>query len=160
MTDGSDLGLLIRIAEAQVGFREDPRGSNRGAHVDLYTGGRAEPWCGHFVAWLFRVWGRPLPGDVPPSPTRANPLASVAHMERVFQEHQWSFREPAAGDVAFYRNRGLSDPGRGRHVGFVVKTTPTSIETVEGNWGDAVVRRTLPRADARISGFGRPPFYN
>jgi hypothetical protein len=147
-----------RVVEAQVGFREVPKGSNRGPQVDLYTGNRAEPWCGHFVAWAFRSVGHPLPGDIAPSPTRANPLASVSHTERVFAEHGWMHREPREGDLVFYATRGMSDPGRGRHIGIVVGVTPTHIETVEGNWGDAVVRRRVLRTSAQITGYGRPSY--
>lgn len=148
---------LVAAAVHQIGFREEPKGSNRGPQVDLYTGGRAEPWCAHFVAWLFRVLGAPLPGDHPPSPNRALALAGVAHMERVFKDHGWLYREPKVGDVIFYANRGLSDPGRGRHCGLVIACTPKHIETVEGNWGDAVVHRRVQRDDPRITGYGRHP---
>jgi len=149
---------VVNAAYHQVGFRESPPKSNRGPQVDLYTGGRAEPWCAHFIAWLFRALGDPLPGDVAPTPKRANPLASVSFTERVFSEHGWLVMMPQVGDLIFYKDRGQSDPGRGRHIGLVVAVTGDTVRTVEGNWGDAVVHRTLRRGDPRISGYGRPPY--
>jgi len=140
---------LIRAARHQVGFAEDPPRSNSGPHVDLYTGGRKEPWCGHFISWLFRVLGQPLPGDIAPSPKQHNPLASIAHMRRVFMEHEWYYREPKPGDVVFYRPT---------HAGIVVGVSNTHIETVEGNWSDRVALREVSRKDPRIAGFGRPPY--
>jgi len=149
---------LVALALAQEGFREQPPKSNRGLHIDLYTGNRPEPWCAHFVAWLFRYLGCPLPRDVPPNEKTANPLASVAFLEGVFKKQGWHQGQPAVGAVVFYSNRGLSDPGPGRHCGIVVSYTSTSITTIEGNWGDRVARRTLPRTDKRITGFGVYPF--
>lgn len=153
----SSIPLHIAIALNEIGVKEEPKGSNTGPRIDLYTGGRSEPYCAHFVAWCFRESGRDLPGDVPPNKKTANPLASVAHMERVFGEHGWLFKEPQPGDVVFYSNRGLSDRGPGRHVGLVIETDAKTITTVEANWSDAVVKRKVSRTDPRIVQYGRRP---
>jgi hypothetical protein len=149
--------LHVAIALSQVGIREDPKGSNRGPQVDLYTGGRPEPWCAHFTAFCFREAGYPIPGDVVPTPRRANPLASVSHTERVFDEHGWAVREPQVGDVVFFKTRGRSDRGPGRHIGIVSAVTDKDFEIVDGNWGDAVTRRRVARSNPDVSGFGRRP---
>jgi cell wall-associated NlpC family hydrolase len=148
---------VIALALTQVGKAEVPRGSNGGPDIEPYTGGRREPYCAHFVAWLFRQCGKPLPDDIVPSPKQHNPLASVSHMERVFNDHDWIYREPAPGRVVFYKTRGKSDRGPGRHVGLVVSTAVDTFDTVEGNWSDKVVRRTVRRNDPSISGFGERP---
>jgi hypothetical protein len=148
---------VIRIAESQVGFREDPKGSNRGVDIDKYTGARAEPWCAHFVAWVFREAGKPIPGDIIPNKKRANPLASVSHTERVFAEHGWLVREPGPGDVVFFKTRGQSDRGPGRHIGIVVGVDLTHIDVVDGNWGDRVSKRRIRRNDPEIVNYGRRP---
>lgn len=147
----------VQIALSQVGIKETPRGSNKGPEVDVYTGRRPEPWCGHFVAWCFRKAGKPIPGDVEPSPRRANPLASVSFMERVFKEHGWAVREPAPGDIVFFSTRGKSDKGPGRHVGIVAEVNLTHIVVVDGNWGDAVSKHSVRRDDVTVAGFGRLP---
>jgi hypothetical protein len=148
---------VVQIALSQVGFREDPKGSNRGVDVDKYTGARAEPWCAHFVAWVFREAGRPIPGDVVPNRKRANPLASVSHTERVFGEHGWLVREPAPGDVIFFKTRGRSDAGPGRHIGIVVGVDLTHVDVVDGNWADRVSKRRVRRDDPEIANYGRLP---
>lgn len=148
---------VIALAKGQVGKREVPKGSNKGPDIQPYTGGRAEPWCAHFVAWLFRSCGKPLPDDVQPSPTRANPLASVSHTERIFREAEWLIREPVPGALVFYKTRGRSDAGPGRHIGLVVEVGLDSFKTIEGNWGDAVCERIVKRNDPSVSGFGLRP---
>ena len=153
----NNIPLHIAIALNEIGVKEEPKGSNRGPRIDLYTGRRAEPYCAHFVAWCFREAGTPLPGDTVPTPKRANPLASVAHLERVFGEHGWLTREPKSGDVIFYANRGLSDPGRGRHTGLVIEVDLQYVTTIEANWSDAVVKRKVLRNDPRIVQYGRKP---
>lgn len=150
---------LLALASDQVGYHETPPGSNRGLRVDVYTGGRAEPWCAHFVAWLFRQVGLDLPDDIPPSPKQHNPIASVSHLERVMTELGWMHQEPKTGDLVFYKTRGRSDAGPGRHIGFVAYVDPRSreIHTIEGNWSDSVQRRVLPLGHNSITGYGRHP---
>ncbi len=146
---------LIELANSYVGLEEDT-GNNDGKPTDLFAGGRKEPWCAHFVAFLYREAGRVIPGDVLPNAERANPLASVEHMERVFKEHGWHFREPAAGDVVFFRSRGRSDPARtGRHCGIVVSVSNREFTTIEGNSGNMVRRSTYRRDSPNVTGFGR-----
>ena len=148
---------VVEVALSQIGVREQPKGSNRGPVVDVYTGKRPEPWCAHFVAWCFRQAGRPIPGDVEPAPKRANPLASVSFTERVFKEHGWAVMEPAPGDVVFFTTRGRSDRGPGRHIGIVVEVNLTHVVVVDGNWGDAVSKHSVRRDDPTVAGYGRRP---
>lgn len=151
---------LVALAREQVGNREVPKGSNRGPLVDQYTGRRAEPWCGHFVAWCFRSVDWTIPTDSEPSPSSANPLAGVAYMLGIFKSHDWLYMQPQVGDVVFYGSRGKSDVGPGMHCGIVIAVNGDSIETVEGNWSDAVSHRHIPvysNTNPKIVGFGRLP---
>lgn len=127
--------------------------------VDRYTGGRHEPWCAHFLAYLFRECGAPIPGDVVPSPTVANPLAGVSYMEWVFQEHGWCVMHPQPGDLAFFIGRGSSDPGKGRHVGLIETVDGTRITTIEANENDGVRRErySLAFLMSLTKSFGRRP---
>lgn len=48
---------VAKVALAEVGVEESPRGSNRGKRVDEYqrvAGISASPWCASFVAWVYR----------------------------------------------------------------------------------------------------------
>lgn len=149
---------LLEFARNQVGIKE-ATGNNDGTAIAIFTGGRKEPWCAHFVAWCYRTAGKPIPGDIVPTETKANPLASVSHMERVFKDLEWLYREPKVGDVVFFKSRGGSDSGPGRHVGLVesIDVKTGSITTIEGNLSNAV-KRTIHKLDnPRISGFGRLP---
>lgn len=152
-------GDIVAVALSQVGIRESS-GKNDGIPSERYAGGRQEPYCAHFIAWLFRQTGRPLPGDVVPTRTRANPLASVAFMHRVFKEHGWLVVDPRPGDVVFMKTRGRSDRGPGHHVALVVGVELAGAEAclhcVDANWGNAVCRVQRRKSDPSIWAFGRP----
>lgn len=149
----------LEWAQPMIGVRE-ATGNNDGPDVDVFTGGRREPWCAHFVAWCFRMAGHPLPGDVVPTAKRANPIASVATMERRLIAANATWRPagaaPSSGDIVFFRSRVASDPGRGRHVGIVERydADTETVHTIEGNTGNGVRRRAYHVDDARIAGYG------
>lgn len=151
---------VCNLAREQVGLKEVPKDSNSGPQIQKFTGGRQEAWCGHFVAWVFRNAGLPLPTDrIPhPGPGGENSLASVAYTEQLCKDRGWWLppsAAPAPGDMVFYATRGTGDAKPGRHIGIVVGVTPTTIETVEGNWGSGVAKLTTKRSDKRITGYGR-----
>jgi len=147
----------LDYAISKIGVRE-ATGNNDGPDVDVFTGGRREPWCAHFVAWCFRAAGTPLPGDVSPTVKRANPIASVATMERYLLKRGLSgkYDQPHAGWPIFFKSRVASDPGRGRHVGIVERydADTETVHTIEGNTGNGVRRRAYHVDDARIAGYG------
>ena len=149
---------LLSLAAKQVGLKEET-GRNDGQSIFPFTGGRKEPWCAHFVAWCYRTAGKAIPDDIVPSLKQHNPLASVSHMERVFNDHDWHYREPKPGDVVFFASRGGSDRGPGRHCGIVesVDSKTEIVTTIEGNLSNAVRRTKHKLSDPRITGFGRLP---
>ncbi len=156
--DTLKLSRLLDIARKQVGVKEDT-GNNDGEPSRRYAGGRQEPWCGHFVAWVFRNAGVRIPDDMIPTTKQHNPLASVSHMERVFKDRGWHYMEPMPGDVVFFASRGQSDEGPGRHVGIVemVDAKTKTFSTIEGNLSNAVRRKTHSLNNPQVSGFGRMP---
>lgn len=153
----ADRILALARAELDAGVCESG-GPNCGLPSTRYMGGRTEPWCAWWVAWLYREAGRPLPGDRIPD-GRACALASVAHMERVFGEHGWLVQRPRRGDIVFFGDRGNSDGGRGRHVALVERETPQLIVTIGGNEGDRVQRVAHQRVtfERRARAYGRVP---
>ena len=148
---------IIELAEKQVGLREEPRGSNRGPWVDVYTGGNAVPWCALFVCYLFRTAGKPIPTDYAPSPGKMSMTCNVGKLEDIFRGHDWLVRQPQPGDVVFYHGRGRSDSGPGRHTGLVVGVEGYDMTTIEGNWGDKVAKRRLRWDSPEVASFGRMP---
>ncbi len=157
--------VAMSIALGEVGVREVPSGSNRGpcaggatrGCVDAYTGGRAQPWCAHFVSWCFEQTGFSPFGH----------LASVNGLRRWGRSQGWyveraavARREftPLAGDIFTkprYEGVGPQRKLVGGHTGFVIRYDPASrlLETVEGNTGDKVQMRTRSLGD--LDGFIR-----
>ncbi len=131
----------LDIARAQVGITEVPKGSNRGPPHDLYAlpGEDPLPWCARFLRFCFRVAGTPLPGH-PYLIGRVETLQDALAKRGAILPGDATI-EP--GDIIFYRDRGKSDQHKGgRHIGIVESAGATTLVTVEGNWSDAVVRRT------------------
>lgn len=146
----SPAAAIVALARRQVGLRELPVGSNGGPEISKFTGGRDESWCAHFVAWVFRNAGHPLPNDVEPTPNRAVPLASVrfvTDMAKQMGRFLPPGSKPRPGDVIFYSS----------HTGIVVgfDGSRDRVETVEGNFSDRVVNTTVPRTSSTIKGYGR-----
>jgi hypothetical protein len=149
---------IVDVARAELGVRE-ATGQNDGVPSERYMGGRREAWCAHFVAWVCREAGAPLPSDRPAHAGTGgeNPIASVAFLERAMRRAgRWHPRstEPRPGDLVFFSSRAGSDQGPGRHVEIVIAVTPTTIRTIGGNVSNAVVERTHLRNDRRITGYG------
>lgn len=68
---------------------------------------------------------------------------------------------PKAGDVIFYNwnDSGVGDCTSGAsHVGIVEKVVGDTIHLIEGNYGDAVKRRTLQVNGRYIRGYGVPKY--
>jgi hypothetical protein len=157
--------VALSIALGEVGVREHPTGSNRGpcprgatrGCVDAYTGGRAEPWCAHFVSWAFEQTGSSPFGHI----------AGVNALRGWGRSMGWYFTrqqvengtvQPLAGDIlTMPRYEGVGPQRRlvGGHTGFVIRYDAPSrlLETVEGNTSDAVRLRT--RTLASLDGFIR-----
>ena len=141
---------VLGAARSQLGVRERT-GNNDGVPAQRYADGRREPWCADFVAWTHRQAGKPIPGN-------QRSLASVQHMEDQMKRNGMFHRgTPKPGDVIFFKNRGGSDRGAGRHVGIVEKVEGGRVHTIEGNSGNRVRRRSYPLNLSRISGYGRVP---
>lgn len=149
---------VVALAAATVGMKETG-GPNRGPPVIRFAGGREEPWCAHFVATLYREVGRALPGDIEPHVKQHNPIARVQTMWERIVEAGWQAETPRAGDVIVFNSRVGSDRGFGWHCGIVstVSSDGEVIQTIEGNSGDAVARRSYGVSDHRIVGFARAP---
>lgn len=143
---------IVELAQAQIGIKE-ATGKNDGVPSEKFAGGRREAWCAHFVAWLYRECGKPLPGDVMPTKTRANPIASVKAMHTQCARAKLLVENPEPGDVIFFNSRGDSDAGNGWHVGIVESTDAVGVNTIEGNSANGVYRRRYKRdGDNRLSG--------
>lgn len=134
--------LIANIAQAEVGVREEPPGSNNGARIAEYrtatAGSGVGPWCSYFVSWVCGQAGVPIGAN-------GQGEGWVPNVERWGKDTgRWidpSAGIPAqAGDVVIFDRNG---DGLTDHIGIVTGTRPDGgIETVEGNSSDAVSRRS------------------
>ena len=175
----------LEYAKSKIGVRE-ATGKNDGPEIDIFTGGRHEPWCAHFVAWCFRMAGAPLPGDVAPNKKTPNPIAWVEGMERQLKKaKRWTARvvpdeipddlihaisifdgqtlaTPEPGDIIFFADRMGSDAPSSsgqRHVEIVetIDDVLGNVHTIGGNKGNRVGRFRYKMSDKKIIGYGRWP---
>ena len=142
---------VIATALKQLGVVEDPVGSNAGAHVNVFTGNWAVPWCALFVSWCVR--------EQATSPI-TKPLPAVVQWRTWLKDKgryktALTDRVPSPGDVFIILYKGAEgvDSGHG-HIGFIVSYDQASqtIRTVEGNTSNGV--RSKTRKLDGISGWG------
>ena len=140
------------LAEAlrHVGVREVPPGSNR-TMFGRWFGADGVPWCAIFASYCFDVGagvvlGRGWHG----AGGTPRGIAYVPTLAAWLRGTGRAVSEAGPGDlVIFDWDGGLPD-----HAGIVIRVLAGgAIETVEGNTGDEVMRRTRSRADVAL--FGR-----
>lgn len=144
----------VDVALAHVGIKE-ATARNDGVPSDTYMAGRKEPWCMHFVIWCFAALGLWWPGHVPPTKTRANPIARVKTFYEQAKKAGWVVENPRRGDVIIFNSRGDSDAGDGWHTGIVTDVAGGIIHTVEGNLSNAVGTAQHSSTSKRIIGYVR-----
>jgi hypothetical protein len=151
---GCAMSAVRFIAEAkkELGYTEDPPGSNRTKFAQEAGHANGQPWCASFVVSIARRVGVTLPSESAYTPT----------MAAAFKAQGRLFDVPQPGDVAFFDFPDSKN--RIQHVGIVESATATHVTCIEGNTsssaagsqdnGGGVYRRKRALAHAR--GFGRP----
>lgn len=139
---GGSVGQMIaRIASAEVGVREQPSGSNDGTRIAQYrqatAGSGVGPWCSYFASWVTAQAGVPIGPD-------GRGEGWVPNVEQWAKDTgRWVASGSGGAQVGdlivFDRNTdGLTD-----HIGVVTGVRADGgVDTVEGNSGDAVSRRS------------------
>ena len=152
MTTAND---VLRVARAELGYKESPSGSNKTKYGKEY-GLNGQPWCAIFVWWVCKH-----AGDVTLfcggkkdayCPTIADYY--IAHKQTV------SKSSGVGGDIVLF-NFGKKNS---QHIGFIEKKNADgSYTTIEGNTstgnncnGGMVMRRT--RYQSQISWIVRPKY--
>jgi hypothetical protein len=139
---------IVSTAQAEVGQAERPPGSNDSPRITEYrsavAGGPVGPWCAYFASWVAAENGTPL-GE------RGQGFA------RVDDVYAWAQRTgravpngsgtvPKPGDLIIWDE----------HMGIVEAVRPDgSIQTIEGNASDQVLRRTYPPDGGKAVGYVR-----
>ncbi len=139
---------VVGIAQGELakGIAETPPGSNRQPYSKFW-GRPPEPWCADFVSYVCRQAGNK---DI----NFASVDMLLNHLKKTGQFHKTN---PQAGDIIIFDwNRNDNDPSN--HTGIVEsvyqKDGKTYVNTIEGNSGDRVARRTYALNDPDIVGFG------
>jgi hypothetical protein len=143
---------VLDIARHELGETEHPRGSNHTKYGTWW--GAQDVWCAMFVSWCFDKAGLPLGPRHGSGPTG---FALTTTGAQWFKDRDSWSSMPRAGVVVFFNM-----PGRRNgidHVGIVESVAADgTIHTIEGNSSDAVRRRSYPRGDSRIVGYGIPDY--
>lgn len=139
------LNQLIAIERAEIGTRE--RGANYVKYNDWYwgngVGGDAYPWCVVFQAWCADKAGIPFPH-----------VAHCNQVESYAKSHeQWVTKDYKVGDFVIF---DYNSDGNRDHIGFVVGVSGNRLNTIEGNYADAVA--SVVRSAAEIVGAYRPDY--
>ncbi|QXJ25992.1 CHAP domain-containing protein [Actinomadura graeca] len=155
---------VIKMAESQVGIREGKNGRTKyhkwymstphaaetarrdGGAVADYDGAQ---WCNMFVSWVgAQVGAKDMGWDA----------YTVQHATWFKKEDRWGTKARPGAVVFFDWKDGRSGGIGGiQHVGLVVKDNGDgTIDTVEGNTGNAVKRKV--RKTSQVVGYGYPDY--
>lgn len=167
---------FVKIAEAEVGYTEkasnsqlDSKTTNAGNKNftkygrDLFKAGffngnkNGFDWCAQFVTWC--AWK--LTGEDRKKAESilcvAGTLSAGCGFAMNYYKKVGRFdKTPKVGDQIFFKYS--NDDSLADHTGIVVKVTSSQIETIEGNSGNKVSRRTYNRNYNGILGYGHPRF--
>ena len=172
---GNEKSNVIDFAKSQVGYAENPLGSNHqkyGAMLDkipwyLYKEGNKEwihqvdyhNWCTQFVdASFISTYGIDNARKMLYRPIYNNYGAVVKYAFGYFKQNGKGFtkeeHKPCVGDIIYFQNdEGLS------HTGIVIAVGENTVTTIEGNAGKGsnyVIQKTYEQDDDYIYGYGVP----
>lgn len=104
-------------------------------------------WCACFVSWCGEQCGY-LESGVMPKFSLCSDGVKWFQSKGQFKDGSYV---PVEGDIIFFdwENDGSID-----HVGIVESVSKGTVNTIEGNSGDAVRKRSYPVGDGRIYGYG------
>lgn len=116
---------VLAIARAELGAKENPKGSNKVKYNTWYYGqevsGDSYPWCMVFVQWVFHQAGVALPVKT----------ASCGALMRAAQAAGcWVTSDYKPGDVVIY---DLPGGAATDHTGIIESVSDTSVTAIEGN---------------------------
>lgn len=174
---GNERNMIIDFAQSQVGYKEDPPGSNLqkyGALLDSLPwyirkeNGKERihkvngyDWCTQFVdAAFISVFTLETARKMLCRPAVNDYGSVVKYAFNYFQREGRGYRkadhDPNPGDIIYFQNSaGLC------HTGIVKSVTDTEVTTIEGNAGTGnnyVVEKTYKKDAAYIYGYGVPMY--
>ena len=140
-TSGSVGQKMVALAQAEIGVKEEPMGSNDGERIKEYrtatAGSGVGPWCAYFTSWLAKSAGAPV-GEQGQGFGSVDALYSWAQRTGKAQPNGAGVR-PNPGDLIVFDE----------HIGMVESVDADgTVRTIEGNSSDQVIRRTHPQGAA------------
>jgi hypothetical protein len=155
---------VIKQAQAWIG-RKEADGTHK-AIIDVYNAHRplargykvkyTDAWCATFVSAVAIKIGYT---DIIPTECSCQKMIDLFKSKGAWAEDE--SRTPAPGDIIFYdwQDSGAGDnKGNSDHVGIVEKVSGGNITVIEGNYSEAVKRRTLSVNGKYIRGYGVPKY--
>ncbi|MEW5743303.1 MAG: peptidoglycan-binding protein [Myxococcota bacterium] len=137
---------VLDIARKYLGFHE--RGVN-GNPFSTFFGRGPEAWCADFVSYCYTKAGKKL-----------NEPWTPALLAKLKANGTYTRSHPKPGDIIMFDWQPGSGPSA-QHTGLVEKVFRKNgqlwVQTIEGNTGDAVRRKTYPVSSSVIAGFGTIP---
>ena len=135
---------MLDEARSHLGYHEGAGNRNK---FSTALGRPAEAWCADFVSYIGKKAGFTV-----------NTASAQGVANALQAKGTWKGRSnPQPGDAVTFRWDGSH--GWADHVGIVEKVFQqngkTYIQTIEGNSGDQVRRKTYPADSSVINGFGR-----
>lgn len=138
--NGAGNQAIVQVALAQEGNGGD-------TYWRWYGFSSRVSWCACFVSWCGEQCGY-LESGVMPKFSLCSDGAKWFQSKGQFKDGSYV---PAAGNIIFF-DRG--DDGSIDHVGIVESVKKGNVNTIEGNSGDAVKRRSYPIGNNEIYGYG------
>lgn len=136
---------LIDSAVRFLGYRES--GDNN-TKFGQWIGSNYQPWCHSFVSYNANEVG--ILNTLVPSTA-----STTAGMEWYVKRGRFGYKgsyTPSRNDLVYFKT------GRS-HVGIVESVNGNTLVTIEGNSGDAVMRRHYSLNNATITGYGKVAMY-
>ena len=164
MTEQEMRAKVVSIAQSYIGCNE--RDGSHKKIIDLYNSHRplargyavkyTDAWCSTFASAVAIQAG--LTSIIPTE------CGCQKHIELFKKLGSWQENDahvPSPGDYIFYdwQDSGVGDnKGAADHVGIVEKVAGNTITVIEGNYSNAVKRRTLAVNGRYIRGYGVPKY--
>jgi hypothetical protein len=133
---------VVKIALAEVGYKETPANSNLNKYGEWY-GKNGVAWCAAFVSWVYFHAGMKWPKNLETS----KGFVWCPTLTIRARKNGWVTTKPEPGDVVLF---DWNNDGGADHVGIFIKwvVEGKTFETVEGNTslnnqsnGGAVMKR-------------------
>lgn len=160
---------VLDVARSYIGYTEQPNNwtifAERLDNCEYFAPQKKQnvAWCGSFIDDIFLEAAIPADRDDEAKkydaqyflyqPSYNNYSASASLMAQYFKNANAFYSDPEVGDIIFFKNTdGIY------HVGIVESIEGRTINTIEGNTSDSVLRRSYDCDAEKIAGYGRPRY--